>query len=166
MSSARWLRRADLDLLSEAARRTQRRRLNQNLHGMDEPVHRLLNAIEPGSWVPPHRHLDPPRTETLVVVAGALGVVLFEEDGRVREAVRLEPGGEAFGVDLDAGTWHGLVALEPGTVFFETKPGPYVAPVPSDRASWAPPEGDPAAAEAETTLRRIFTASNPLEENP
>ncbi|HYN40361.1 MAG TPA: WbuC family cupin fold metalloprotein [Thermoanaerobaculia bacterium] len=156
MRSPAWLRRVDLELLSDAARRTPRRRLNRNLHGMDDPVHRLLNAIEPGSWVRPHRHLDPPRSETVVVVAGALGVVLFDEDGVVKETVKLEAGGETFGVDLDAGIWHGLVALETGTVFFETKPGPYVFPAPSDRASWAPGEGEPGAAAAEEAMRGLF----------
>jgi cupin fold WbuC family metalloprotein len=156
MSLPVWLRRADLDLLSKAAREAPRLRMNRNLHRMDEPVHRLLNAIEPGSWVRPHRHLDPPRSETLVVVEGALGVVLFDEGGAVLEAVRLEAGGETFGVDLPPGTWHGLVALEEGTVFFETKPGPYVAPASADRASWAPAEGDPGAAAAELDLRGLF----------
>ena len=126
---------------------------------MDDPVHRLLNAIEPGSWVRPHRHLDPPRSETVLVVAGALGVVLFDDDGSVTEAMRLEAGGDAFGVDLDAGTWHGLVALEPGTVFFETKPGPYVAPGPADRAPWSPGEDEPGAAAAEEALRGLFRHS-------
>ncbi len=156
MSFASWLRRADLALLSEAARRTPRRRLNRNLHEMDDPVHRLLNAIEPGSWVRPHRHLDPPRSETVLVVAGALGVVLFDDDGAVTVSMKLEAGGELFGVDLAAGAWHGLVALEPGTVFFETKPGPYVAPAPPDWAPWAPGEGEPGAAAAEESLRGLF----------
>lgn len=151
-----WLTRRDLAELSRQAGAVPRRRLNRNLHEMVDPVHRLLNAIEPGSWVRPHRHLDPPRSETVVVVAGALGVVLFDDDGVVTDTMRLEAGGETFGVDLAAGTWHGLVALEPGTVFLETKPGPYVAPVPSDRAPWAPGEGEPGAAAAEESLRRLF----------
>ena len=89
-------------------------------------------------------------------MAGALGVVVFDEGGNVTDAVRLEANGETFGVDLDAGTWHGLVALVPGTVFFETKSGPYVAPAASDRAPWAPAEGDPAAVGAEEALRGLF----------
>lgn len=151
-----WLTKHALDELSRQAREAPRRRTNRNLHEMDDPVHRLLNAIEPGSWVRPHRHLDPPRSETVVAVAGALGVVLFDEDGVVQDAVRLDAGGGTFGVDLGAGTWHGLVALAPGTVFLETKPGPYVAPSVSDRAPWAPGEGEPGAAAAEEALRRLF----------
>ncbi len=156
MRTPAWLTRSDLTELSRQAGAVPRRRLNRNLHRMDDPVHRLLNAIEPGSWVRPHRHLDPPRSETVVVVAGALGVVVFDESGAVAEAVRLDAGGETFGVDLDAGTWHGLVALAPGTVFFETKPGPYVAPAPPDWAPWAPGEGEPEAATAEQAMRGLF----------
>lgn len=156
MRPAVWLRRSGLEELSRAAALAPRRRLNRNLHEMDDAVHRLLNAIEPGSWVQPHRHLDPPRSETIVVVAGALGLVVYDDGGGVLETARLEPGGAAFGADLPAGTWHGLVALLPGTVFFETKPGPYVAPAPQDRAPWAPAEGDPAAVSAEEALRRLF----------
>lgn len=151
-----WLTRDGLAELSKRAAASSRRRLNRNLHGMDDPVHRLLNAIEPGSWVRPHRHLSPPRTETVLVVAGALGVVLFDDDGVVTESVRLETGGEVFGVDLDAGAWHAFVALEPGTVFFEAKAGPYAAPGPEDRAPWAPGEGEAGAVEAEAALRRLF----------
>ena len=79
-----------LRALSEEALRRPRRRVNANLHGMEDRVHRLLNAVEPGSYIRPHRHLDPPRAETLVVVRGALGLVLFDGEGRVA-ATRLLP---------------------------------------------------------------------------
>ncbi len=156
MRSPLWLTKRGLYDLSMQADAAPRGRLNRNLHEMDDPVHRLLNAIEPGSWVRPHRHLDPPRSETVLVVAGALGVVVFDDAGTVAEVVKLEAGGATFGVDLSAGTWHGLVALEPGTVFFETKPGPYVAPAPPDWAPWAPAEGDASALAAEEAMRELF----------
>lgn len=147
-----FLTRADLEALSEAARGTPRLRINRNLHAMEDPVHRLLNAIEPGSYVRPHRHLTPPRSETALVVAGELGLVLFDESGAVARAQRLAAAGPLFGADLQPGTWHTFVALVPGTVFFETKPGPYVSPGPGDLASWAPAEG---SVEAEAYLRNL-----------
>ena len=155
--AVRFLEASGLDALSEAARRRPRRRANANLHAPDDAVHRLLNAIEPGSYVRPHRHLVPPKDETVVVVRGALGLVLFDGEGRVTE-VRLLRGGSggAFGADLPAGTMHTFVALESGTVFFETKAGPYVAPSGGDVAAWAPAEGDPAAAAFEASLRALF----------
>ena len=153
----RLLEGAALDALSEEARRRPRRRANANLHAPDAPVHRLLNAIEPGSYVRPHRHLVPPKDETVVVVRGALGLVLFDGEGRVSGTVRLGAGADrAFGADLAAGTMHTFVALEPGTVFFESKAGPYVALSGGDVAAWAPAEGDPAAAAFEASLRALF----------
>lgn len=154
---ARLLDGAALDALSEEARRRPRRRANANLHSPDDAVHRLLNAIEPGSYVRPHRHLAPPKDESVVVVRGALGLVLFDGDGRVSATVRLAAGPDgSFGADLSAGTMHTFVALEKGTVFFEAKAGPYVAPSGDDLAPWAPAEGDPAAGAFEASLRALF----------
>ena len=71
------LARADLVRLSAEARLSPRRRRNRNLHEMGDVVHRLFNAIEPGSYVRPHRHLSPPKAETMVVVSGRLGLLVF-----------------------------------------------------------------------------------------
>lgn len=146
-----------LDALTDEARRRPRGRANANLHAPDDPVHRLLNAIEPGSYVRPHRHAVPPKDETVVVVRGAVGLVLFDGEGRVSAArlLRAGPTG-SFAADLPAGTMHTFVSLEPGTVFFEAKAGPYVAPSGDDVASWAPAEGDPAAPAFEASLRALF----------
>lgn len=153
---AAFVSAADLAALSAEARSRPRRRANRNLHAMDEPVHRLLNAVEPGSYVRPHRHLTPPKSETLVAVAGEIGLVLFDEDGNVTEARRLSPAG-FLAADLPAGTWHAIVSLAEGSVFFETKPGPYVAPGPSDLAAWAPAEGSAEGAALEKRLVALFT---------
>ncbi len=123
---------------------------------MEDPVHRLFNALEPGTYIRPHRHLNPPRTETILAVRGAVGVILFDEMGMRQEACLLTAAGSALGMHLPPETWHALVALEGGTVFFETKEGPYVAPAGNDVASWAPPEGTPEAAVFESTWRGFF----------
>ncbi len=154
------LRRRDLELLSSEARASSRLRKNRNLHEMEDPVHRLFNAIEPGSYIRPHRHLHPPKAETIVVVSGVLGLLLFDDAGRLLSAERLEAGGETFGVDVPPGAWHGFVALEAGTVFFEAKAGPYVAPAGSDAADWAPTEGHPAAAAQEARWRALFAGTD------
>ena len=132
-----------LDELVRAARAHPRRRLNLNLHRMEEPVHRLLNAIEPESYVAPHRHRSPPRGETLLVVRGRGAVVTFGDDGRVAGHAVLAPGGPTSIVELAAGTWHTVLALEPGTVWFEAKEGPYVPVAPEDLAAFAPAAGSP-----------------------
>jgi cupin fold WbuC family metalloprotein len=150
------LAHADLERLSAEARLSPRLRRNRNLHEMDDAVHRLFNAIEPGSYVRPHRHLSPPKTETMVVVSGRLGLIVFDEEGTIQETTLLEAGGETFGVEVPAGIWHSFVSLAPGTVVFEAKEGPYVAPGGTDRASWAPEEGAPEAPRRVAIWHKLF----------
>ena len=121
--------------------------MNDNLHAMDDPIHRLLNATEPGTYVQPHRHLTPAKAETLTVIAGRGALVLFDDTGHVTETAVLSPRGPAFVAEVPAAAWHTLLALEPGTVWFEVKPGPYAAPPPEDVAAWAPAPGAPQAAD-------------------
>lgn len=150
------LSRDSLHRMSLEAATSPRLRKNRNLHAMEDPVHRLFNAIEPGSYIRPHRHLHPPKTETMVVVAGRLGFMSFRDDGSVSERVVLDAAGETFGVDVPPGVWHTFVSLAPGAVAFESKAGPYAPPGERDAAPWAPPEGDPAAVRLEAGWRNAF----------
>lgn len=145
-----------LQRVSSEAASSPRLRKNRNLHAMEDPVHRLFNAIEPGSYIRPHRHLHPPKTETMVVVAGRLGFMSFRDDGSIAEKMGLDAAGETFGVDVPPGVWHTFVSLAPGTVVFEAKPGPYDPPGERDSAPWAPSEGDPAAVRLEAGWRNAF----------
>jgi cupin fold WbuC family metalloprotein len=128
------------------AKVSPRLRMNDNLHAMDDPIHRLLNATEPGTYVQPHRHATPAKVETLAVIAGRGAVVVFDGAGRVVEKAVLSPKGPTFVAEIPAGAWHTLIALESGTVWFEVKAGPYAAPPAQDVAAWAPAPGDPRAA--------------------
>lgn len=138
---------AMLDELSAQARLSPRGRKNLNFHASDaQPGHRLLNAIEPGSYVMPHRHLDPDKDETMAVLRGSLGLIVFDDAGAVVGTAILSHGGTPMGVDIAHGTWHTVFALEPDTVFLEAKAGPYLPLVAEEKAPWAPPEGSPEAA--------------------
>lgn len=149
--------RALLDEVSAAARQAPRRRRNRNFHPADDyPGHRLLNAIEPGSYVMPHRHLDPAKDESIVCLRGRLGIVAFRADGTVDRAVALEPGGAAVGVDIPHGVYHCVLALAAGTVMFEAKAGPYVPLNADEKAPWAPAEGEVGAADYLAGLARLF----------
>lgn len=133
-----------IDSLIDTARRAPRLRANHNFHAdAAAPAQRLLIAIEPGSYVVPHRHHAPDKQETLIVLRGSLGIVLFDAAGRVERSLVLRPDDEILGIDLPAGTYHTALALETGTVFFEAKAGPYVPLTDVERAPWAPAEGDP-----------------------
>jgi cupin fold WbuC family metalloprotein len=90
-----WIDSALLEHVSGLAAASPRRRKNFNFHLSEEDAaHRLLNAIEPDSYIPPHRHLDPTKDETLVVVRGRLGAVVFDETGSVVDTAVLDPHGE------------------------------------------------------------------------
>lgn len=133
----------ELDTLSEEARQAPRGRRNLNLHSRDDSqAHRLYNAVEPGSYIRPHRHLDPEKDETFLLVRGRLAVLSFSDEGEVLSLVTLSPGDAA---DIPSGTWHSAVALETGTIFFEAKSGPYLPLSPEEIALWAPQENTPEA---------------------
>lgn len=145
-----------LDQISEAARQAPRLRKNQNLHPSDQSsCHRLFNAIEPASYIPPHRHLAREKDETFVIVRGALGVVSFDEEGAVTATALLREG-ETVAVDIAHGVYHAAVSLKTGTIFFESKAGPYLPLSCEEKAPFAPEEGSPEAAPYLERLRALF----------
>ena len=134
---------ADLRALSARAVSSARRRANENLHStLEDPVQRFCNAVEPGSYVRPHRHPEAGRWELFLILAGRAAILVFDDAGTVHDRVELWAGGGALAVEVPPDTWHSLVALEPGTVLFELKPGPYRTLGDKDFAAWAPAEGE------------------------
>lgn len=130
-----------LDEICAEAQASPRRRKNRNFHATDDhPGHRLLNAMQPDSYIPPHRHLDPNKDETFVVLRGRLGVLVFDDTGKVARILKVGAGETAMGVDIAHGTWHTAVALEADTVFREAKAGPYLPITAAEKAPWAPAE--------------------------
>jgi len=136
--------RTDLDRLAEAAHQAARRRQNRNLHAaLTDPVQRLLNALEPGTYVPPHRHAAPAKWELMALLTGQAVLLTFNDAGVVMERIDLDARTPV--IEVPPATWHSLAALVPQTVLLEVKPGPYVPVAPTDVASWAPAEGSPEA---------------------
>ena len=129
-----------------AAAGSPRRRANLNLHPtLADPVQRLLNVFQPGTYVRPHRH-EASRFELFLAVSGRVAIVTFDEAGEVAEAA-VVGAGAAWAVELPGGTWHTVVSLAEDTALFEVKPGPYRPLAETDFAPWSPPEGTAAAAE-------------------
>ena len=156
--SSHFLDAALLDELSARARSVPRLRAHHNLHDSPEaPAHRMLVAIEPGSYVRPHRHLDPNKAETIIVLRGRLGVIVFDEAGRREEAREMTPGGAVIGYNIPPGVFHSIVCLAPGTIFIEAKAGPYAVPLAAEWGTWAPAEGEPGTAEALAAMRSAFS---------
>lgn len=121
-----------LDEVSKQARESERLRMNYNFHdSLDAKAQRLLNALEPGTELPVHRHCM--TGETYIVLRGRIKVFFFDDDKRVTEEVELDPLKGEYGVHIPAGQWHTLEVLEKGTVIFEVKDGPYCPIAPQDR---------------------------------
>lgn len=149
-----------LDEVTAAAKSNPRLRKNWNIHPHDNfPAHRLLNAMEPASYIRPHRHLNPLKDETFMIVRGKLGILIFDDRGVVTEKVLLAAGGDNLGADIPAGVFHTAVSLEEGTIFFEAKAGPYAPLADNEKPDWAPEDG-PAAVNYLDSLKNEF-ASKP-----
>jgi cupin fold WbuC family metalloprotein len=116
-----------------------------------------LNAIEPRSYIRPHRHLDPEKDEAFILMNGRLGIVTFHDDGTVAKTVILSRESGNLAADIPVGVFHTALALEPGTVFYEAKAGPYLALTDAERAPWAPADDDPAAPAYLERLRALLT---------
>ena len=136
------INQALLQQTANEARISPRLRKNVNFHPADDfPAHRLINAMQLGSYVRPHRHLDPSKDETIVALQGRFGYLSFNEHGAIQEAIELTAGGPVFGIDIPHGTIHTILALESDSVFFEAKAGPFVPLSENEIAAWSPAEG-------------------------
>lgn len=114
-----------LNKVSAEARESPRLRMNYNFHqSLEDKCHRFLNAVEPGTVVPIHRH--PAKDETFVVLRGRVCISTYDDEGNVIEAYELCPEEGRYGVDIPKNVWHSLESLEPNSCIFEVKEGPYV----------------------------------------
>ena len=114
-----------LDEVSRQAKQSDRLRKNYNFHeSLEDKCHRMLNAVEPGTLVPIHRH--PTKDESFVILRGKVRSTTYNDDGSVIESVVLCHENGVYGVDIPKNVWHRLEALEPDSVIFECKEGPFV----------------------------------------
>jgi cupin fold WbuC family metalloprotein len=128
---------------ARASRRSPRKRIILPLHKTNDAIlHRMLNAIQPGSYIQPHRHLFPPKAESVIVLQGAIYVFIFKATGEISKIHTVAAGGINLGIDSEPGVFHTFAAIEEDTVLFEVKPGPYNQADDKDFAPWAPAEGD------------------------
>ena len=124
--------KAILDELTAQAKASPRLRMNMDLrNGSEDGSQRMLNAIEPGSPMPIHRHKN--TSETVVCLRGRFVEEFYDELERVcTDAIELTPGGPNFLVNVPAGQWHTVRALESGSVLLECKDGKYEPLGPED----------------------------------
>ena len=120
-----------LDNVSSKAKDSLRLRMNYNLHEtLDAKVQRLFNAMEPGTVIPIQRHQN--TSETLMLVRGKMKVQLLDDNKIVIEEAILSHELGNYGVHIPIGVWHYVEILEPDTVMFEVKEGPYAPLAPED----------------------------------
>ena len=114
-----------LDKVTEEAKASPKLRINYNFHqSLDEKCHRFLNAVEPGTVVPIHKH--PTKDETFVILRGKVRVTTHRDDGSIIEDVVLCAEEGRYGVNIPKGVWHKVESLATGSCFFECKEGPFV----------------------------------------
>ena len=113
-----------LDNLTEQAKKNPRLRQNMDLRNSPEDgSQRMLNALEPGTVMPIHRHHA--SSETVVILRGKIKWVFYDDEGNETERVLLDANGEPRMLNVERDRWHSLVCLESGSVLFESKNGSY-----------------------------------------
>ena len=156
MRQPRFLNQSLFAELADKAAANPRGRQHHNFHEMDEPCHRMAVGLQPDTYIQPHRHVSAGKAECVIVLKGSLGLLIFSEQGEVIDKRVLQAGGECVGVDMAEGTYHGLVVLEPDSIMFECKAGPYVPVGAGEAAPWAPREGEAGVADYHAWMRAQF----------
>jgi cupin fold WbuC family metalloprotein len=134
--------------VSQKAKASPRLRMNHNFHtDLSDTLQRMLNAMEPGTYVRPHRHQDPDKREVFIIFRGAAVVIEFDDKGNITDHIVLDASKGNYAVEIAERTWHTIISLKKNSVLFEFKDGPYTAITDKDFAPWAPAEGQPGTAE-------------------
>lgn len=132
-----------LNSVSHQADVSTRLRMNYNFHEKGEdPVNRLLNAMNPGSYFPPHRHLNPDKQEIFLLLRGSLLTFIFDDEGNILDKILISPSKGVYGMEIQPHIWHSFLVLEKGTVVYEVKQGPFTPLSSENIAPWAPASSD------------------------
>jgi len=127
----------------EEAKNSSRKRKNFNFHEtLDANVQRMLNALEPGTYIQPHKHENPDKTEVFILLKGRALIIEFDDKGNVIDYSLISINDGIMGVEIKPRIWHCILSLESDTVVYEVKDGPYSPIDDKNFAPWAPREGD------------------------
>lgn len=137
-----------LDSLCQQAGSSSRRRQHLNIHSSyQENCQRLFNAIQPSSYIPPHRHFIADKQELLVAIRGSFSLITFDDQGNfIRSSLF---GSELYadgfcsnvGVEIPPHVWHTVLAKQENSILLEVKEGPFVSDEAKELAFWAPQDG-------------------------
>ncbi len=141
-----------IDTVIAQAKESPRLRMNYNFHpDLSDPVQRLINALEPWTYIRPHKHYS--KEESFVLLRGTVLAVVFNDDGTIRDHFVLNAATGNLGVEFEENFFHMLTALESGSAVYEIKEGPFVPHTEGSSAPWAPQEG---TSEAKSFLISVF----------
>ena len=128
--------------ISDKAKTSPRRRTNYNFHkSYTDPVQRFLNAVEPDSYLRPHKHEDPDKTEIFVILKGRVLIIEFDDNGNITDHFILDFEKGNKGVEIPPKTWHSFIALQEGSVLYEIKEGPFIEDAEKIFPTWSHQEG-------------------------
>ncbi|SFU72281.1 cupin fold metalloprotein, WbuC family [Pustulibacterium marinum] len=128
---------------TQMSQESPRKRIIYPFHKKDEDtLHRMFNVVQPKTYIVPHYHLNEQKSESIIVLKGGIRFITFYDDGKIKSYQNVYAGSNVFGVDLEPSVIHTFLVLEPDTVIFEVKPGPYVKSTDKSFMDWAPKEDD------------------------
>jgi cupin fold WbuC family metalloprotein len=117
----------------------------------------MLNVIEPGTYIRPHKHDNPDKNEVFILLSGKALVLEFSDKGNITESYILDPITEDYGAEIGPGVFHTIISLAQDTVAYEVKEGPYLPATVKQFATWAPEEGSEGV---EDYLNRLIELSS------
>ena len=147
--------------LTTDSKMSPRCRQHRNVHSsFDDPCQRLFNAIQPNSYIRPHRHFVDSRDEMLIALQGSMALLTFDDEGEVVGIMGLGTGIHEISevcvaVEIPSSVWHTVIALEQDSVLLEIKAGPFDPQQAKEFAIWSPEEGTPEAGHYLSKLVRI-----------
>lgn len=126
----------------QSSRASDRRRIILPIHRVqDAEVQRMINFLQPDTYLRPHKHPLAHATESLVLIQGAILFFTYSDSGEVESKHRVDSRPFPGVLDIEPNVWHSFKVLETDTILFECKKGPYDAETDKIFASWAPEEG-------------------------
>jgi cupin fold WbuC family metalloprotein len=129
--------------MMDKARQSPRGRINHNFHfGPGDPLQRMLNSMQHDTYLQPHKHENPDKREVFMALTGKFVVIQFNENGSITDHMILDPKNNEYAAEIPARTYHTIICLEPDSIIYEIKDGPYDPADDKQFASWAPKEGE------------------------
>jgi len=129
-----------LDKVVDKSKKSPRKRCNYNFHkDKNEPVQRFLNALQPDTYLRPHKHLG--GIEIFLILRGRVLILVFDNNGEIKEYLILDYEKGDVGVEILPHNWHSFIALQENSILYEIKEGPFIEGQDKIFANWAPEEG-------------------------